>query len=175
VAPGVLHHTFEWYRTQICRDCLKALVCRDAKLLCLCWLFRSGCAKVLRGRCNNNVALFSVQKENDGTWNAFWILMDIWCKCRFDGIVRVLLMGDIFTSFYLYNEESVGLLQLHSLKSSKLGTWQLTIPRQEKLQVSRYSLPWEHFIDSFQMTKIFTCAPALVELQMCQLHSTLPQ
>jgi hypothetical protein len=35
--------------------------------------------------------------------------MDIWCKCRFDGIVRVLLMGDIFTSFYLHNEESVGL------------------------------------------------------------------
>jgi hypothetical protein len=61
------------------------------------------------------------------------------------------------------------------LKSSKLGMWQLTIPRQEKLQVSRNSLSWEHFIDSFQMTKIFTGAPALVELQMCQLHRTLPQ
>ncbi len=71
-------------------------------------------------RCNN-VALFSVEKENDDTWNAFLILMDIWCMCRFDGIViRVLLMWDVFTSFYLYNEESVG-LQLWRLKSSKLG------------------------------------------------------
>jgi hypothetical protein len=77
--------------------------------------------------------------------------------------------GGYFSPAFICTMKKVLALQLRYFKSSKLGVWWVTILRQEKLQVSRYSLSWEHFIDSFQMTKIFSDAPDLVELQMCQL------